>query len=143
MKTQPPDKNLQDKPDVVLKLAEEQVSLSKEQVVDGRVTVTRSTTEHDEAISTLLRHERVEVEHVPKAQRIEVMPEIREENGVLIVPVVEEEIEIVRKLILREELHIRRIEQQVPFEEVVTLRKQHVKVEKEEDTSSSQSIREE
>ena len=143
MKTQPPDKNLQDKPDVVLKLAEEQVSLSKEQVVDGRVTVTRSTTEHDEAINTLLRHERVEVEHVPKAQRIEVMPEIREENGVLIVPVVEEEIEIVRKLILREELHIRRIEQQVPFEEVVTLRKQHVKVEKEEDTSSSQSIREE
>lgn len=143
MKTQPPDKNLQDKPDVVLKLAEEQVTLSKEQVVDGRVTVTRSTTEHDEVINTLLRHDKVEVEHVPKAQRIEVMPEIREEDGVLIVPVVEEEIEIVRKLVLREELHIRRVEQQVPFEEVVTLRKQHVKVEKEEDKPSSQSIREE
>ena len=143
MKTQPPDKNLQDKPEVVLKLAEEQVSLSKEQVVDGRVTVTRSTTKHDEVINTLLRHERVEVERVPKAQRIEVMPEIREEDGVLIVPVVEEEIEIVRKLILREELHIRRVEQQVPFEEVVTLRKQHVKVEKEEEQPSSQSIREE
>ncbi|MFH8136041.1 DUF2382 domain-containing protein [Pantoea osteomyelitidis] len=143
MKTQPPDKNLQDKPEVVLKLAEEQVKLSKEQVVDGRVTVTRATTEHDEVINTLLRHEKVEVEHVPKAQRIEVMPEIREEDGVLIVPVVEEEIEIVRKLILREELHIRRVEQQVPFEEVVTLRKQHVKVEKEEEQPSSQSIREE
>lgn len=143
MKTQPPDENLQDKPEVVLKLAEEQVTLSKEKIVDGRVRVTRSTSEHDEVINTLLQREKVEVERVPKAQRIETMPEIREENGVLIVPVVEEEIEIVRKLILKEELHIRKVEQQVPFQEVVTLRKQHVKVEKEEDKPSSQSIREE
>ncbi|WP_312239913.1 DUF2382 domain-containing protein [Pantoea sp.] len=143
MKKQPPDENPQDKPEIVLKLAEEQVALTKQLVVDGRVTVTRSTTEHDEVISTLLQREKVEVERVPKAQRIEAMPEIREENGVLIVPVVEEEIEIVRKLILREELHIRKVEQQVPFQEVVTLRKQQVNVERQEDKPSSQPIREE
>ncbi|WP_130835801.1 YsnF/AvaK domain-containing protein [[Erwinia] mediterraneensis] len=143
MTTQPSDEKPQDNAEAVLKLAEEQISLSKKRVVDGRVTVTRSTTQHDEVINTFLNHERVEVERIEKSQPVETMPEIREENGVLIVPVVEEEIEIVRKLVLREELHIRKIGQQVPFQEVVTLRKQHAKIEREEVPSSSQSLKEE
>ena len=117
----------------VLQVAEEQVTLSKRQVVDGRVTVTRSTSEHDERVSTLLNRENVEIEHVAKAQQVASMPEVREENGVLIVPVVEEEIEIVRKLVLKEEIHIRKVQESVPFEEVVTRREQHVTVEKESD----------
>lgn len=117
----------------VLKLAEEQVTFSKQEVVDGRVTVTRFTSEHDETINTLLNRETVEVEHVTKAQRVESMPEIREENGVLIVPIVEEEIEVIRKLVLKEELHIRKVQETVPFQEVVTRREQHVKVERDDD----------
>ena len=119
--------------DVTLKLAEEQIELTKQKVVDGRVRVTRSTTEHDEVINTLLNKEKVEVEHVAKAQHIESMPEIREENGVLIVPVVEEEIVVVRKLVLKEEIHIRKVQETVPFQEVVTRRKQQVNIEKEDD----------
>jgi uncharacterized protein (TIGR02271 family) len=117
----------------VLKLAEEQVTLSKQKVVDGRVTVTRFTSEHDEVINTLLNREKVEVEHVAKTQRVESMPDIREENGVLIIPVVEEEVEVIRRLVLKEELHIRKVQESVPFQEVVTRRKQHVKVEKDDD----------
>ncbi len=94
--------------EVTLKLAEEQIALTKQKIVDGHVRVTRSTTEHDEVISTLLNREKVEVEHVAKAQPVETMPEIREKNGVLIVPVVEEEIQIVRKLVRKEEIHIRK-----------------------------------
>lgn len=119
--------------DVTLKLAEEQIELTKQKVVDGRVRVTRSTTEHDEVINTLLNKEKVEVEHVAKAQHIESMPEIREENGVLIVPVVEEEVVVVRKLVLKEEIHIRKVQETVPFQEVVTRRKQQVNIEKEDD----------
>lgn len=121
------------KDDVVLDLAEEQVELTKQRVVDGHVSVTRSTSEHDEVVSTLLNKENVEVEHVAKAQRVDAMPAIREEKGVLIVPVVEEEIEVVRKLVLKEELHIRKVQENVPFEDVVTIRKQHVTVEKDDD----------
>lgn len=117
----------------VLILAEEQVTLSKQQVVDGRVTVTRSTSEHDERVTALLNRENVEIEHVAKAQRVESMPEIREENGVLIVPVVEEEIEVIKKLVLKEEIHIRKVQEAVPFQEVVTRREQHVTVKKESD----------
>lgn len=119
--------------EITLKLAEEQVDVTKQKVVDGHVRITRSTTEHDEMVSTLLNKETVEVEHVAKAQRVESMPEIREENGVLIVPVVEEEIEIVRKLVLKEEIHIRKVQETAPFQDVVTRRKQRVKIEKEDD----------
>ncbi|MCZ4059377.1 DUF2382 domain-containing protein [Pantoea sp. LMR881] len=119
--------------EVTLKLAEEQIALTKQKVVDGHVRVTRSTTEHDEVISTLLQQEKVETERVAKAQRVESIPEIREENGVLIVPVVEEEIEIVRKLVLKEEIHIRKVQETAPFQEVVTRRKQQVKIERDDD----------
>ncbi|AYP24558.1 DUF2382 domain-containing protein [Pantoea agglomerans] len=122
--------------EVTLKLAEEQIALTKQKIVDGHVRVTRSTTEHDEVISTLLNREKVEVEHVAKAQPVETMPEIREENGVLIVPVVEEEIQIVRKLVLKEEIHIRKVQENVPFQEVVTRREQQVKVERDDDQIS-------
>ena len=119
--------------DVTLKLAEEQIALTKQKIVDGHVRVTRSTTEHDEVISTLLNREKVEVEHVAKAQRVETMPEIREENGVLIIPVVEEEIEVVRRLVLKEEIHIRKVQDSVPFQDVVTRREQQVKIERDDD----------
>jgi len=130
--------------EVTLKLAEEKIALTKQKIVDGHVRVTRSTTEHDEVISTLLNREKVEVEHVAKAQPIEMMPDIREENGVLIVPVVEEEIQIVRKLVLKEEIHIRKVQENVPFQEVVTRRvqevvtrrEQQVKVERDDDQIS-------
>lgn len=119
--------------EVALKLAEEKIALTKQKIVDGHVRVTRSTTEHDEVISTLLNRDKVEVEHVAKVQPVETMPDIREENGVLIVPVVEEEIQIVRKLVLKEEIHIRKVQEHVPFQEVVTRREQQVNVERDDD----------
>lgn len=117
----------------VLHLAEEKLTVTREQVVDSHVTVRRQTSTHDEPVSLMLRRENVEVTHVPKNERIAAMPEIREEEGVLIVPVVEEEVEIIRRLVLKEELHIRRTEEQVPWEETVSLRKQHVEIDRKKD----------
>jgi len=122
--------------EVMLTVAEEQIAVTKQKIVDGHVRVTRSTTEHDEVISTLLNREKVEVEHVAKAQYIETMPDIREENGVLIVPVVEEEIQVIRKLVLKEEIHIRKVQENVPFQEVVTRREQQVNIERDDDQTS-------
>ncbi|WP_439213689.1 DUF2382 domain-containing protein [Duffyella gerundensis] len=122
--------DIHDAEEVVLNRVEEQVELTKQRIVDSHVSVTRSTIEQQEVVKTLLNKDRVEVRHVPKMQYVDEMPAIREENGVVIVPVVEEEIQIIRKLVLKEELHIHKVQEAVPFEEVVTLRKQQVQVEK-------------
>lgn len=113
-------------------LAEEKLNVTREEVVDGKVVVRRRTETYDEPVNLLLRRGNVEVTHVPKNQRIASMPDIREEEGVLIVPVVEEEVEVIRRLVLKEELHIRQTEEQVVWEERVTLRKQHVEIDREE-----------
>ena len=117
----------------ILHLAEEKLSVSREEVLDGYVTVKRQTSTHSEPVSLLLRRENVEVTHVPKNERIASMPDIREEEGVLIVPVVEEEVEIIRRLVLKEELHIRRTHEEVPWEETVSLRKQYVEIDRKKD----------
>ncbi|MEZ3498354.1 YsnF/AvaK domain-containing protein [Pantoea sp. KPR_PJ] len=117
----------------ILRLAEERLTVTREEVLDGHVTVKRRTLTHDEPVSLMLRRNSVDVTHVPKNERIAAMPEVREEGGVLIVPVVEEEIEIVRRLVLKEELHIRRTEEQFLWEETVPLRKQHVEIERKKD----------
>lgn len=129
----PPDERQKRDDEVVLSVAEEELTVTREQILESRVRVQRSTTVHDETVNMLLRREKVEVMHVPKNQRVDSMPEIREEDGVLIVPVVEEEVEVIRRLVLREELHIRKTEQEVPFEQTVPLRRQQVSVQREED----------
>lgn len=117
----------------VLHLAEEKLTVTRKQVDDGRVSVNRFTTTHDETVNLLLRHTQADIRRITKNERINTMPEIREENGVLIVPVVEEEVEIIRRLVLREEVHIRQQETTVEFKEQVSLRKQQVKIHREED----------
>lgn len=117
----------------IIKLAEESIEISKAKIKTGHVKVTRKTQEHQEHINDVLTEERVEIERVTKNITVESMPEIREENGILIIPVVEEKIEVVRTLILKEELRINKVTKNTPFHEVVTLRSQTLSVERQEE----------
>ncbi|WP_241506146.1 YsnF/AvaK domain-containing protein [Chimaeribacter arupi] len=119
--------------EALIPLAQEQVDVSKEKVIKGRVTVTRKTVLHEQPIDELLHKEHVEVQRIPKGERVDVIPAIREENGVTIIPVVEEEIEVIRRLVLKEELHIKKVTTQQPFQDSVTLRSQEVSIERQED----------
>ncbi|QCR38589.1 hypothetical protein C1N62_20250 (plasmid) [Nissabacter sp. SGAir0207] len=114
-------------------LAQEKLDVTKQQVVSGRVTVTRKTVHHEHPINEMLRHEQVEVQRVPKGERVDTMPTIREEDGVTIIPVVEEEIEVIRRLVLKEELHIKKVAIHKPFQDSVTLRSQEVSIDRQED----------
>lgn len=143
MNNQPPEKPGSEGSDQVISLAEETVEVSKQRVIDGHVRVTRQVTEHQQKIALLLRHQTAEIERIPKSERLAEMPEIREENGVLIIPVVEEEIEIVRHLVLKEEWHIRKVVSEEATEQVVSLRKQHAHLTRTPYSEPSESITEE
>ena len=56
------------------------------------------------------------------------MPAIRQEGDVTIVPVVEEIVVVERRLMLKEELHVRRVRSTHRHEETVTLRYQEAEV---------------
>ena len=84
----------------------------------------------EEVVRESLKDETVEVTRVPINQPVTVLPEIRSENGLTIVPVLEEILVIEKQLVLKEEVHIRRNTSQQPFEVPVTIRKQRAVVER-------------
>jgi uncharacterized protein (TIGR02271 family) len=114
----------------VLRLWEENVSFERERVETGRVRVRVTTREHDENIEVPLTRETVEVERVPVGREIEAIPPRRQEGDVTIVPVVEEVVVIQRKLVLKEELHLRLVRTTEQHRETVRLRRQEAVVER-------------
>lgn len=143
MNNQPPEKPGSEGSDQVLSLAEETVEVSKQRVIDGHVRVTRQVTEHQQKIALMLRHQTAEIERIPKSERLTEVPAIREENGVLIIPIVEEEVEIVRHLVLKEEWHIRKVVSEVEIEQIVSLRRQQAHLTRIPYSEPSESITEE
>jgi uncharacterized protein (TIGR02271 family) len=113
-----------------LRLWEEEVSFDRERVETGRVRVRVVTREHDETFETPLVRETIEVEHVTVGREIDAMPEPRQEGDVTILPVVEEVMVVQRKLVLKEELHLKRVRTTEQHRETVTLRRQEAEVER-------------
>ena len=114
----------------VVRLAEETASVRTQEVVTGRVRVRTVTDTVEELARADVQHEAVEVTRVPVDRIVDAPPEIRTENGVTIVPVLEEVLVVEKRLVLKEELHIRRKLESKPVEVPVTLRKQRTEVER-------------
>ena len=105
-------------------------SIRKREVVSGRVRVRTITDTVEEFARADVRHESVEVTRVPIDRVVETPPEIRTEEDVTILPVVEEVLVVMKRLVLKEELHIRRRVETETVEVPVTLRKQRAEVER-------------
>ncbi|WP_262032159.1 YsnF/AvaK domain-containing protein [Microvirga sp. Mcv34] len=114
----------------VIPLVEETATISKRQVVSGRVRVRTITDIVEELASADVQREDVEVTRVPVGRMVEMAPEVRTEGDVTIVPVLEEVLVVEKRLVLKEELHIRRRVAAETVEVPVTLRKQRAVVER-------------
>ena len=102
----------------------EDLTVSKLQVADDIVRVRTVTREHETFVEETLNHERVEIERVPIGRQIEAIPPVRQEGDTTILSVVEETLVIERRLILKEEIYIRRLHVAERHQETVVLRKQ-------------------
>jgi uncharacterized protein (TIGR02271 family) len=111
-----------------LKLLAEELVVERRQVETGRVRVDVVTREHQELVDILLAREQVVVERVPIDRRVDAIPTIREEGDTIIVPVVEEILIVERRLILKEELHVKRVRTTEQHRESIMLRRQEAVV---------------
>ena len=112
-----------------LPLNEERLLVSK-RLRKTLVRATRTTTERTVAVDEDLAVEQVVVTRVPIGRVVEAIPPIREENGMTIVPVVEEKLVVVRRLVLTEEVRFERVRATERHVETVVLRRQEVTVTK-------------
>ena len=104
------------------------MAVSKIEAETGRVRVSTHVEERLEHVSETLRRRNVEVERVPIDRFVDQEPAVREEDGVLIFPVVEEV--LVKRLLLKEELRVNRTSMLDAVERDVTLRTLRVDVER-------------
>jgi stress response protein YsnF len=114
----------------IIPLAEEELRLDKRQVTRAKVRVHTVTDVTQELAKASLEEETVEVTRVPIDRMVEQAPEIRTENGVTIVPILEEVLVVEKRLVLKEELHIRKRTKTEDVEVPVELRKQRAVIER-------------
>jgi uncharacterized protein (TIGR02271 family) len=107
-----------------IRLHAEELTVARERVETGRVRVQVVTHEHEELVDIPLARGLVEVERVAINRVIEVIPPTRQEGDTLIVPVVHEVLLVERRLVLKEEVHVRRVNVTEHHQERVVLRHQ-------------------
>jgi uncharacterized protein (TIGR02271 family) len=113
---------------VVVPLVAEEVAVTKEKRETGRVRVTTVARQHEELVDEMLAREQVEVERVAVGKAVAAIPAVREEGDTIVIPIVEEVLVVERRLILKEEVRLRRVRTTERHQERVTLRKQEAVV---------------
>ncbi|HEY0104326.1 MAG TPA: YsnF/AvaK domain-containing protein [Brevundimonas sp.] len=92
----------------VIPLVEERVSITKREIETGRLRVRVSVEEREQNFPVELSHDEVEVERVPVNKAVTQLPSVRLEGATTIIPVVEEVVVLEKRLVLVEEIHVRR-----------------------------------
>jgi len=113
----------------VIQVVEETIRVEKRLVESGRVIVHKTVTERDEVVEILLRQQDLVVERVPIGLVVSEAPQSRQEGDTLIVPILEEVLVVEKRLILKEELHIRKQSSERMEHQTVRLRSEHVEIE--------------
>jgi len=113
---------------MVIPVIEEEITVGKQVVEAGRVRISKRISEHEELVDVPLFREEVRVERVPVNLFVEAVPQVRQEGDTMIIPVVEEQIVVQKKLLLVEELRVRKeiIEHHQP--QTVNVRKEQVEI---------------
>jgi stress response protein YsnF len=99
-------------------------------VVTGKVRVGTELEVVNEVASAILEEQQVTVMRVPVNRLVTEVPHVRTEGEVTIIPVVEEIMVVEKRLVLKEELHIRRHVTTEQVEVPVTLKKQRAVIER-------------
>jgi uncharacterized protein (TIGR02271 family) len=119
-----------DQPDNTIPILEERAVVGKRSATTGRVRVRVETLSEETAVPADLDGEAVDIERIPVGAEIDAAPPVRTEGDTTIVPVIEEVLVVEKRLVLKEEIHIRRRPTHETVEVPVTLRRQRAQIEK-------------
>lgn len=123
----------------VIPIVEETWRVEKREVSKGKVRIRTVVDTVEELARATIEEETVEVTRVPVGRVVTEAPTVRTDGDVTIVPVLEEVLVVEKRLVLAEEVHIRRRTKKEDVEIPVTLRKQRAVVETAPPESNPQS----
>jgi uncharacterized protein (TIGR02271 family) len=115
---------------VVVPVIQEQLNVGKRTVESGRVRLRKLIRQEEETIHQPLTREEVTIERVPIGRPVDGPQAARQDGDDWIIPVVEEVLVVEKRLMLIEELHVRKRVVQERHHETVTLQREEVLVER-------------
>jgi uncharacterized protein (TIGR02271 family) len=107
--------------DVVIPVIEEEVVAGARAVKTGSVRIDKHVEKRLRKVHTPLLHEDVEIRRVPVNRVVREPPKVRRNGDTVIVPVVEEELVVTKRLVLKEEIHLIKRRSREQFEKTVEL----------------------
>lgn len=113
-------------------LVEERLEVGKRQVESGRVKVRVAVDSREEIVPAELSHDEVEIRRVSRNVAVSELPGVRLEGDTTIIPVVEEQLVVEKRLVLVEEIHVVRRTRTALEEIPVMLRSERAEVERED-----------
>ena len=116
---------------MIISIVEESLDVSKRTVATGKVRLEKMVQAYDVTFDESLAVSTWNVERVPMNLPVDVTPEVRQEGNTTIYPLLEERLILTKQLILKEELPVTRQDSERRDNQVVTLRREHVSVERE------------
>jgi len=125
---------------LVVPVYQEDLNVEKRLVETGRARITKHVQEHEEVVDEALLREDVQIEHVPINKIWEgAPPPPRYEADKLVIPLLEEVLVVEKRLMLKEELHISRVQKSYRAPQTVVLRSENVTVERVEANSEREA----
>ena len=115
-------------------LVEERFEVGKRRVESGRVKVRVAVDTREELVPAELSHDEVEIRRVPRNQAVSDLPAVRLEGDTTIIPVVEEQLVVEKRLVLVEEIHVVRRSRTATERIPVALRSERAEIEREDRT---------
>ena len=116
--------------EIVLPLHKEAIAIGKQRVITGKVRVSTVTREREEVVEEFLAREDVEVERKPVSKTVDRMPAVRRTGDTIIIPIVEEVLAVVRRLVVKEEVRIRLVNRKEKHKQRVTVRSQEAVIDR-------------
>jgi len=111
-------------------LVEERVSITKREVETGRLRIEVSVEERQDEVPVELSHDELEIERVPVNKVVSQLPSVRLEGSTTVIPVVEEVVVVEKRLVVVEEIHVRRKSTTETRQIPVTLKSEQVRIER-------------
>lgn len=127
----------QNQTDAVFQVIQEEAVVEKRVVETGKVIISKKISEHEEIVDIPLFQEKVDVERIPINQIVQERPAVRQDGEVMIIPVVQEQVFYQKRLVLIEELHVRKQVVQTHQPQKITLIKEDVEIKRSTENQNS------
>lgn len=125
----------------VIPLAREEVRVAKRRSTTGIARISKIVREKVEVVDEPLRKDELQVERVQVNRFVDRPMPVREEDGTMIVPVLEEVLVTEKRILLREELRIRKVVRTLSKPQKILLRREEAVVEKLKSGASGRKAR--